>query len=140
MSFTAESRERTRPVLPLAAMVDVLFLLLIFFMTVSTFREQELHIPVNLAAAETAEPGTATGVSIVITITDDDRIYLGQRELALNELERELVRLAEQLPGDALAIRGDDGVDWGLGMRVVDLARKAGFTDLDLNVAGLTEP
>ncbi|MEX0653592.1 MAG: biopolymer transporter ExbD [Phycisphaeraceae bacterium] len=132
MSFTAETRERSRPVLPLAAMVDVLFLLLIFFMTVSTFRESELQVPVNLAPAETAEPGAGTAMAIYITITEDERIYLGPQELALAELGPRLAQLAEQLPGENVVIRTDGEARARIQNRVLDLARQAGFEDVSL--------
>ncbi|MEX0744546.1 MAG: biopolymer transporter ExbD [Phycisphaeraceae bacterium] len=135
MSFTAETRERSRPVLPLAAMVDVLFLLLIFFMTVSTFRESELQVPVNLAPAETAEPGPGAAMSIFVTITEDERIYLGPQELALAELGPRLTRLVEQLPGESLVVRTDGEARSRLLLRVVDLARQAGFDEIELGAA-----
>ena len=88
MSFAAQVRERSRPVLPLAPMVDVLFLLLIFFMTASVFREQELQIDVALPTAEMAQPPATTATQITISLTADDRIYLGPRELTLAALRR----------------------------------------------------
>ncbi|MFW6058807.1 MAG: ExbD/TolR family protein [Phycisphaeraceae bacterium] len=131
MSFTTETRERTRPALPLAAMVDVLFLLLIFFMTASVFRQQELQIEVQLPTAETAEAGGPIADRLVITVDDDDAIYLGPRELTVPELREKLRELAESNPNQTIVIRGDQRSRHGRTMQVLDLAREAGFTTAD---------
>ena len=58
MGFATESRERLRPVLPLAGMVDILFLLLVFFMLASRFdRESVLPLVVrSTSSSESAFP------------------------------------------------------------------------------------
>ena len=133
MSFVAESRLRTRPVLPLAGMVDVLFLLLIFFMTASVFREQELQIPVELPATETAQvaaPDPAT--RIVVTVTADGRIFLGEREVSADELKVMFRELADQFPHESVIVRGDRDSRFGLAVHVMDLAQQAGIRDVSV--------
>ena len=126
MGFTSESRERSRPVLPLAAMVDVLFLLLIFFMTASVFREQELP------AADTAAPGQEGGTQVVISLTEDGRVFLGAREMTEQELSLTLAQLAQQYPDEAVVIRGDQLSKYGQAVHLMDLAKDAGFTNVTL--------
>lgn len=135
MSFAAELRERVRPVLPLAGMVDVLFLLLIFFMTASTFREQEPAIEVALTPAESGEPGDANAQSTVITFTQDNRVFVGDREFSLDEIEAFITSLAEISPDETVYIRGDQYGDYGVGVRLLDYAKAAGFEDVDLRTA-----
>ncbi|MFP4143954.1 MAG: ExbD/TolR family protein [Phycisphaeraceae bacterium] len=133
MSFASETRERARPVLPLASMLDILFLLLIFFMTASSFRDQELQVDVQLPAAESAQVGGAAVRQIVVTIQEDGSLYLGRSQVAsLAELQMKLAELAEVTPEDAVVIRGDQGSDLGLAVQVLDVARRAGFRDAEL--------
>ena len=61
MSFATQTRERSAPVLPLAGMVDVLFLLLIFFMTASVFRDAELAVEVALPDSQSAAAEVGPG-------------------------------------------------------------------------------
>ena len=89
MSFATPSRERTRPAVPLAAMIDVLFLLLIFFMTASVFREQDQLIDVDLPEAETAT-GVPSPTQITITIDPQDQIFIGEHRYTLSELRQTL--------------------------------------------------
>jgi biopolymer transport protein ExbD len=139
MSFTTPSRQRAGPVLPLASMVDMLFLLLIFFMTASTFREQELQIDVALPAAETAEPGRAA-TQIIITITDDGRIHLGDRHFTLPELRQTLTRLAQTYPDEAVVIRGDQDSRLGIVTDVIDTAYAVGLRNVSIGAQRRGDP
>ncbi len=130
MSFASESRERSRPVLPLAAMVDVLFLLLIFFMTASVFREAEAQIEIDVPEAATAQPADTRTDQITVNITADNRVYLGEREVAIDRLVGEMQRLVDEAQIKAVVVRGDKGSDWGLGVKVMDLAQQAGIEEV----------
>lgn len=132
MSFTAETRSRLKPTLPLAPMVDMMFLLVIFFMTASVFRDQELQIDVALPAAAQAQPGSALATRIIITVTADNRLFLGQRELTPSELLATLTELARQFPDEAIVIRGDRTSQYGVAVEAMDIARQAGFTNVTL--------
>ena len=139
MSFTAELHLRSRPVLPLAPMVDVLFLLLIFFMTAAVFREQELQIDIALPTAETAHPGDTLANQIIINLTADDGIYLGSRQMTLPILTQTLAELAEDFPDEAVVIRGDQASSFGLAVRVMDAAQKAGMSNVSVATVRSTD-
>lgn len=132
MSFVSESRERTRPVLPLSAMVDVLFLLLIFFMTASVFREAELEIPIELPVSEQSEAGGTDATRIRISFDDAGQVFLGERQVTLDELSATLSGLAAEFPGEVVEVRGDQSGQYGLAVRIMDLARAAGLSDIRL--------
>lgn len=130
MSFASETRERSRPVLPLAAMVDILFLLLIFFMTASAMRDQELRMDINLQESETSKVAGATAPGILITFDRDSRIYVGQREVSLDQLERMLREIVAATPNESVVVRGDIDGDWGVGIKIVDMVRAVGIQDV----------
>lgn len=129
MSFAAPMRERSRPVLPLAAMVDILFLLLIFFMTVSVFREQDVYVEVAPPAIESGQPGTG-GSAIIITVTGDGDIYIGDRRFTLPELRAALNDLSQQFANEPVYIRGDESATHGRVMQVKDTIFESGFTNV----------
>lgn len=113
--------------LPLAAMVDVLFLLLIFFMTASVFREAEAQIDIDLPKAATAAaPGTSAD-QVTVNVDARNRVYLGERELSIEALPGELRRLVDEAGIRELVVRGDASSQWGLGVRIADLAKEAGL-------------
>ena len=137
MSFASETRERSRPVLPLAAMVDILFLLLIFFMTASTMRDQELRMQVDLPESQTAQAAGAQPPGVVVTFDAKSRIYVGQREVSLPQLQDLLSELKQASPHESVVVRGDVAGGWGLGIKIMDVAKAAGITDVS---AATVEP
>jgi len=132
MSFAAESRERSRPVLPLAAMVDVLFLLLIFFMTASVFREAEAQIDIDVPEAQTAQPADTRTDQVTVNIKADNRVYLGERVVPVERLADELARLVDEAGVKAVVIRGDTGSAYGVFVKVTDQAKLAGIDDISV--------
>ncbi|MEM9881436.1 MAG: biopolymer transporter ExbD [Planctomycetota bacterium] len=130
MSFSTQTRERSAPVLPLAGMVDILFLLLIFFMTASVFRDAELSMDVALPTSETAEAAVGPANQIIITVDAENRVFLGERAVPIDDLRGILEDLVAVAPNDAAVIRADGDADWGVGVRVMDLAQQAGLTQV----------
>ena len=140
MSFTTSTRARGGPALPLAGMVDVLFLLLIFFMTTSVFREQDQQIAVTLPATDAGAAATVA-TQIVITITADDRMYIGEKHYPPRQLRRTLKQLAVQFPNESVVIRGDRGSRLDTAVGVMDIAHAANLTDVSIGTRQpATEP
>ena len=139
MSFAAESRERARPMLPLAAMVDILFLLLVFFITASTFKKQEPAIPIDLTPAQTGEAQSTARTVTVITVTADNRIFIGDRGFTRQDTSEYLAKLYQTSPDEPIYIRGDEQADLGAAVRLFDDAQAAGSTRVHLNVAELAD-
>ncbi len=140
MSFTAETRQRSLPVLPLASLVDILFLLLAFFLTTSALREQEMQMGVELPQAESGATAVSPATQTIISIDADDRIFLGERELPLPTLRQTLQELVRVSPNDSVVVRGDRGSSWGLGVQVMDIAHQVGFRDVSVaTVKGIEE-
>lgn len=140
MGFATESRERARPVLPLAGMVDILFLLLIFFMSTYSMREQELMVDVGLPASEQAEAGSTQAMKVVITYDDQGRVFLGERRVTMDKLETELARLADITTDQPVILRGDREARVGLQSRIMDAANAVGLVDIRLARVGKEGP
>ncbi len=132
MSFATQTRERSAPVLPLAGMVDVLFLLLIFFMTASVFRDAELAVEVALPDSQSAVNQAGPGTQVIITVDADDRVFLGEREVSLAQLPGLLDDLATVVERDSVVVRGDQGASYGVPFAVLDMVKLAGLGDVSL--------
>ncbi|MBI1336615.1 MAG: hypothetical protein GC164_06605 [Phycisphaera sp.] len=126
MSFSSPTRSRVGPVLPLASMVDILFITLVFFLAISQFRQQDRQIDVNLPGQQTSSK-PASPTQIVITITPDSVIHMGTRSYTLNDLRQTLGELARRFPDESVLIRGDRESPLGLTVQVLDAARAAGL-------------
>ena len=127
--FNSPQRKR-KPSVNVTPLIDVLFLLLIFFMVSSTFRE-DLAIDITLPAAESAVNQDVTAKEIAV-----DRVgnfYFEGRTVSEQELRQALKSVLEDDPRATLILRADDRADFGRVLRVIDIAR-------DLNVDNLIIP
>jgi biopolymer transport protein ExbD len=115
--------------LDIAPLVDVIFLLIIFFMLTSSFVSQP-GIPVNLPKALTGE--MLKQKKIVLTITKDNVYYLDNKKMNMKELKAELKKMAKS--NEAVYIRGDEQVTLGRIAEVWDLCRELGISQTNIAI------
>ena len=132
MAFCSPTRQRSGPVLPLASMIDVLFLLLIFFMTASVYREDEKLIPVSLPRQESADTSGGLHTQLIITVKDQGQIYVGAKQYTIPTLRETLTTLVRQFPNESVVIRGDQNSRLGLTVQIMDMAYEVGLRNVYL--------
>ncbi len=116
--------ERSRKVktgLNIAPLIDMVFLLLIFFMLTSHFVSHP-GIKITLPEAETAKPHEE---DIVVFMGEDNLIYLDGREIAFEGLLAGLKGKFEAGGSRSVIIRADEKINLGLAVKVMDIARLA---------------
>ena len=91
----------------LTPMVDVIFLLLLFFMSASVFAQIESELEISIPEATEAAPMDRAPYEIIINVRADGTIVVNQREMTLGQLEAMLLKVADIFQGQALIIRGD---------------------------------
>jgi len=141
MSFSTPSRDRGSPTLPLAPMIDMMFLMLIFFLWTAAQREEGTDIPVELQQVEGGSDRKAVA-PIFITITQQNEIFIGPRSYTLESARAALTALGSAIPGETPAqrqarlqrtpvvIRGDKTSDLGTTLEVIGIARSAGLKNV----------
>jgi biopolymer transport protein ExbD len=117
-------RARLMPVLDLTPMVDVVFLLIIFFMVSTTFITLESGLPVDLPQASSAQ-AQPEGLPTV-TIDASERIYLAGSEVDETSLVPALQAILREQDQDVVVLRADQSVSHGLAVRVMDAIKRAG--------------
>jgi biopolymer transport protein ExbD len=126
MQFRRRSRKRV--VINITSLIDILFLLIIFFVVTSTFLEQP-GMRLDLPTAESAESQSVE--ELVIDLEQNGRIVLDGEDVDLGGLLPELAeRVAAEGSGRVLVIRADRNVPHGRVVKVMDAARQAGVKDL----------
>ena len=123
----AEPKTRSRVVISVAPLIDVLFLLLTFFMISSTFLEQP-GIKLELPAAETAEVRELRAQVLVMTV--DQGMRLNDRQISKENLTGALRRGLGGMKDATLILRADREVTHGEVVGVMDIAKKAGIRRL----------
>ena len=105
-------------------LIDVVFLLLIFFLMASNFEEQEREVKVSLPEVVEAQPLAMTQ-DLVINITPEGKYVVAQQEYSEEQLAALLEQTRRNNPHQMVMIRGDERVAWKHGVRVMGLCNKA---------------
>jgi len=129
MKQIVRSRRRDRGFIGVDAtpMADVVFLLLIFFMLASAFVFQP-GLSIRLPKAMTATGESAQ--KSIVTITTQHKIFVGDKQVSLNELPAILHAEMAQKENRVVIVKADKSVPHGLVVEVMDIAQYAGAEKL----------
>ena len=117
-----EKRKKISTHLNIAPLIDVVFLLLIFFMLSSHFVTQPgIKITLPTATAARLHPEE----DIIISITKDNNLYLNEEEIGLEELLDKLRIKVGEAKKKMVIIKADEKIDLGLAVKVMDIAKQA---------------
>ena len=135
MKFVRRTSARA-PTLALTSMLDVIFLLLCFFVTVSVFSQWENEISIQLPSATTAQEPDRLPGEIVLNLAKDGKVSVNGRVLALDDLKSRLARVAKFYPGQPVIIRADREVRYETLVGVIDVCRAADVWNFSLATDG----
>lgn len=119
--------EIEKGLIDLTPLVNVFFLLFVFFIFTSSFIFQP-GIKVNLPKAVTSE--VVQQENLVIIITKDDRIYLADREISRDELASNLRLVAKEKA--SLLIKADSRASLGRVVEIWDMSRAEGVAQINI--------
>jgi biopolymer transport protein ExbD len=120
------------PAIRLINLVDVLFILLIFFIATTTFRASSpTAVKLVLPEAKTAEEvGREKIQRISIEVGSDEQVYLDGKPIDLSALEAALRQAKQKDPKLQVQFSADRTVSYGKVVGIVDAARAAGIPDI----------
>jgi biopolymer transport protein ExbD len=134
MKFSVEGKSRA-PVLALTSMLDVIFLLLCFFVTASVFSQWESEISIQLPHAKSAEEPDRLPGEIIANVAKDGTVRVNGQDITLTQLGDKLAKIAKFYPGQAVIVRADKETRYEALMAVIDICRGAGVWNFSLATA-----
>ena len=135
MRFSQRNRSKA-PALALTSMLDVIFLLLCFFVTVSVFSQWESEISIKLPNAKTAESPERLPGEIIINLAKDGKISVNSVTLTLEDLGARLAKVAKFYPGQPVIIRADKEVRYETLVKLIDTCRASDIWNFSLATEG----
>ncbi len=131
-------RKRSRPAaagFQLAPMIDIMFLLLCFFIAAQIYAQWETEIDITLPTAATGELPHRLPSEIIINIKSDGLMVVNQRSLDEEGLASLLKRIVELYPGQPVLIRADVETPYRYVIRTLDMCRKVDIWNISFATA-----
>ena len=123
-------RNRSEPVtvaFQIAPMVDILLVLLCFFVITWSMARKENELDVRVPAAQAGQESNPVVNQTVLNVKADGTIVWDRKQIAKDALQDKLKSLAALYPDYAIILRGDVKTDYEHIVQVLDLCRQAGI-------------
>lgn len=116
-------RERIKVQVPLTSLIDIIFLLLIYFLLTTNFMVDE-GIKIKLPQARASAPQTEE--TITVYVDQQGRAFLGTEEVSIARLFDRLKEMIGSQENKLVVIRADRAVILNKAVKVMDIAKAAG--------------
>jgi len=111
----------------LTPIIDMVFLLLIFFLVATKFSDLERDVKVDPPSSRHARPITATPQEIVINVAADGSLMMAGAKCGMEDLDRLLAAAVARNPQQSVVIRGDKQAVLQYAVNVLDLCERHGI-------------
>src|ERR1700752_4419782 len=122
-------RKRRAPSIIIVSLVDILTILLIFFVVSTTFKRDQPEVQINLPESKTATNVPAELEHAIVTVDADNEIKLDGKVVSVDELEG-AVRDLPPTRKSSLALQADRKAEYGTIIKVLDALKLAGVKNL----------
>jgi biopolymer transport protein ExbD len=131
------TRKRRSPVINIVSLIDILAILLIFFIVTTNFRKPQPRLQINLPDSKSAESTAAeTKEPIVLRVKSANEITLDEKPATLDSLAQDLQAARTSQPSRAIALQADREAPFGVVVKILDALKAAGIKD----VPAFTQP
>jgi biopolymer transport protein ExbD len=129
-----KTHQDEKPTLNMTPMIDILFLLIIFFMVGTKFTEIERKIDLEVPEVSDTQTPETPPQHKIINVYRDGSVTLDEEEMDLKQLESRLTSLRQQSSSLSVIIRGDAEGAFQNVASVLSACRQAGVSDLGVSV------
>lgn len=127
------TRRRPVPQIPIVSLIDIMVVLLIFFMFNTTFRTQTTRMQIALPESRSMGSSTqAQDVRVTLAITKANEIFLDGKASTIDALATALQQLKAAQPGARLELEADTDSSLGTLVKVWDALKTAGIPITDV--------
>ncbi len=122
-------RKRRAPSIIIVSLVDILTILLIFFVVSTTFKKDQPEVQINLPESQTATKAPTEEDHAIVSVNADDEVMLNGQPLAVEDLQSAVKELL-LTKKTSLALQADKKASFGMIIKVMDALKLAGVKNL----------
>ena len=130
-------RRRRKPEIIIVSLIDIFAILLIFMVMNTQFKTEQPEVTIKLPESKSAVAQDNPGRPVILSISENEEIFLDAKRVAIYELKEALAGLLEQSPPPRLALNADKKTPFGTIIKVLDVLKESGvkgslsaFTDV----------
>lgn len=123
------TKQRRAPSINIVSLVDILCILLIFFVITTVFKTDDPVIKLDLPKSAQGKP-IDPNLPIIIFVTESEKVFLGEVPLEITKLGDALQKLRKELPNSKFALKSHQKAPFGLIVQVMDAVKSAGIEQL----------
>jgi biopolymer transport protein ExbD len=125
------------PAIELTPVIDIVFLLLIFFLVATTFQQSEREMQIALPEAESGGPISVSLRELVVNIQADGTVIVGGRAVSTDDLRTIVGDAVEANPEQKVTVRADKFATYDRVVGVLDVCKAAGIQEPYLDTVPL---
>ena len=110
-------------------LIDMVFLLLIFFLVATTFHQEEREMQIALPFASSSGPISATLRELIVNVDAEGSIILSGRIIEPEALQMVVEEAVASNPDQKVTVRGDRQAAYGHVVRVLDICKGSGVQE-----------
>jgi biopolymer transport protein ExbD len=122
-------RKRRAPTIIIVSLVDILTILLIFFVVSTTFKKDQPEVQINLPESKTSTSKPAELEHAIVSVDASDGLKLDGREIAIDNLQEAITSLSPERKS-SLVLKADQKASFGMIVKVMDALKLAGVKNL----------
>ena len=115
--------------LELTPLIDMVFLLLIFFLVATTFHQTEREMQIALPVASSSAPISAMMQELIVNVDLDGQIIVGGRKIGADDLQSMVSQAVVVNPEQKVTVRGDRRTAYANIVTVLDICKGAGIQE-----------
>jgi len=122
-------RKRRAPSIIIVSLVDILTILLIFFVVSTTFKRDQPEVQINLPDSKTSTKASSELEHAVVSVNENDEVRLDGQVVSIAALEASVTNLPATRRS-TLALQADKKASFGMIVKVMDALKLAGVKNL----------
>ncbi|MEP6937198.1 MAG: biopolymer transporter ExbD [Chthoniobacterales bacterium] len=122
-------RKRRAPSIIIVSLVDILTILLIFFVVSTTFKRDQPEVQINLPDSKTSKSAPAETEHAIVSVDANDDVKLDGQTISVDQLESAIRDLSDTRRA-AVALQADKKATFGTIIQVMDALKLAGVKNL----------